>query len=394
MRATRSRSSLRWDYALIVCAAGTLASCGDRYESCEATRSCPTTTVDAGPEGESGSSPGGMAGTAGDAGSSGQAGTSGTGGTAGADAGLDSADAPAPDTTAPTVISVSPATGTTGVRKDTSISIVFSEPMNREKTQAAYSSPDLPSSGVAFSWTTDDTVLTIDPTIDLTYAADTVPTSASAKKYAFTIATTATDRAGNGLQAEHASSFTTSREAAQALRAEVWQLYGINGGGQSADPCREGFVFVGDYGSTQDEIFNATVLQFDLSVLAPSIQSFTEATLRTRQEGATGSPFGTNQLGDLVAEHTNFDPIVPASIIAAPLRTLGVFSNSPLAGPRSLDVLPAVTEDHQNRLMRSYRSQYRLAFTRRSNGDPTPDSAAFSCNQETRPELALKYLVP
>jgi hypothetical protein len=400
------------DYGVFLVSASTLlTSCSDRYDSCEATRTCASPQNDGGPGGTSGSPAGGSSGAAGEApgGTAGSVVTGGTGGVGGAaatggdaatggsvstDSGLDALqDAPPVDKVAPTIVSVSPADGATGVRKDVSISIVFSEPMDRDKTQAAYSSADLQATAVAFSWSPDDMVLTIDPRADLVYVADAIPLAAAAKKYAFGLATTATDRAGNGLSSAFTSSFSTSREVSQTLPAAyLWYLTGDSTAGIRADPCGQYQLYVGDL--EIDGLFEAGVFQFDLSGLAPGIQAFTEATLRARQNAVIGTPFGTNQLGNITLEHTNFDPVVLNSILAAPLRMLGVFSNDATPGPRSLDVLVAVTEDHQNRVMRSYRSQYRLAFTRRSNGNQIQDAVEFRCAQGARPELAIKYLIP
>ena len=387
-----------------------LASCSDDYDSCEATRSCAVTKPDSGPGGASGSSPGGSSGSGGSAGSAGTTGTAGAMGSDGAagsdgsvgaagsagsdgtDAGSDGADAQPPDTVAPTIVSVSPENGATGVRKDAVISITFSEPMNREKTQAAYSSADLPPSGVTFAWSAGDTVLTIDPNSDLTYVADMVPPSAAAKKYSFALAATATDLSGNALASELSSSFTTSRLVQQTLVANVWQLYEVVPSGATAYPCSVS-AYVGDSGEL-GQIRYAAIVQFDLSVLAPGVQAFTEATMRAHQGETIGTPFGASQLGNVMADHTNFDPIDGSAMTGAALRSLGVFSNSPSPGARTLNLLPGVTDDHEKRVARSYRSQYRLAFTTPANANGVADQASFSCEQGSLPELVLKYLIP
>jgi hypothetical protein len=395
--------------ASILVVASLLQSC-DEYESCEATRSCPSVQSDSGPGGASGSGPGGSAGSAGSAsagtfgfagaagtagidGTVGSGGSAGTAGTDGADAGGDASDAPPPDTTAPTIVSVSPADGSSGVRKDVSISITFSEPMNRERTQAAYSSADLAPSAVTFAWSADDTVLTIDPVSDLVYVADTVPLRASPKKYSFTLTSAATDRAGNGLASEFAGSFTTSRQVTQMLAAQVWKLEEL-GAERGVFDCTQGSLFIGETATGGPTAYQVALFQFDLSALAPGVQSFVEATLRAQQGESLGTPFGASHLGDVVVDHTSFDPIDGTAISGAALRRLGVFSSSPTPGPRSLRVLVAATEDHQKRIERSYRSQYRLAFSRRSGTNPTTDLANFSCESGSRPELALEYLVP
>jgi hypothetical protein len=138
-----------WQRAVFLAAAPMiLADCGDRYDSCEATRSCPL-APDAATGGTAGSAPdsGGSLGTAGSSGGSLGAG--------------DAADVQ-PDTTAPTVLSVTPSNGARGVAKHASIVVVFSEPMDQQKTEMAYESTALPATAVTFSWSADKTQLTID----------------------------------------------------------------------------------------------------------------------------------------------------------------------------------------------------------------------------------------
>ncbi len=284
------------------------------------------------------------------------------------------------------------------MRKDVSIAITFSEPMNKETTQSAYSSADLPANAVVFAWSADDTVLTIDPASDLSYVADTVPPSAAPKKYSFSFATTASDRAGNGLVSAFAASFATSRQIAQTLVASVWRLEYLGSGSLPpyAQACTEQAAAIGDqtgFSGMEDARF-MILFQFDLSALIPSVQSFTEATVRAQQAESMGTPFGANQLGNVVIDHTNFDPIDGNALKGAPLQSLGVFSSSPTPGPRSLNVLASVTEDHAQRLARSYRSQYRLSFSRETNGNLDADQTFFSCDASSRPTLTLKYLAP
>ena len=167
-----------WSSAFVIGAAALAIGCGGDYESCEATRTCQSTAGNAG-EGGSGASealPNGSGGSAasastGAAGSVQAGGTAGSGAASGGSAGS-GAGAPdvQPDTTPPTIVSVTPEDGARGVAKDANLTIVFSEPMDREKTQAAYSSVDLPPAGVDFRWSADGTTLTIDPKGELSSA--------------------------------------------------------------------------------------------------------------------------------------------------------------------------------------------------------------------------------
>ena len=153
----------------------------------------------------------------------GSAGTMGTAGGSGGTVGSgDAADAQ-PDTTPPTVLSVTPSNGARGVAKDVSIVVAFSEPMDQQKTEAAYESTALPATAVTFSWSADKTQLTIDPTNDLSYASGSA-TTLEPTKYSFAINTSAADLAGNPLQQPQTFEFATSRSIQLRREGSMWQI--------------------------------------------------------------------------------------------------------------------------------------------------------------------------
>jgi serine protease AprX len=101
------------------------------------------------------------------------------------------------DTTPPTVTSVSPPDGASGVGPAANVSVTFSEPMNHAATQAAFSLDSTAVDGTSFSW--NGNTMTYNPPADL------APNTA----YTATIGTGATDSAGNPLAAPQVWSFTT-----------------------------------------------------------------------------------------------------------------------------------------------------------------------------------------
>jgi hypothetical protein len=104
------------------------------------------------------------------------------------------------DTVAPTISSVSPADGATMVSTSTSVTVSFSEPMDRTSAQAAFSlrrTSDGAAVSGAFSWSGN--TMTFKPSTAL----------AQGTGYTVRVGTGAVDAAGNKLIAEHASSFTT-----------------------------------------------------------------------------------------------------------------------------------------------------------------------------------------
>ncbi|PIU56283.1 MAG: hypothetical protein COS88_03045, partial [Chloroflexi bacterium CG07_land_8_20_14_0_80_51_10] len=103
--------------------------------------------------------------------------------------------APPADIAPSAVISVSPTDGAIDVPVDTSISVSFSEPMDKASVGGAFSIK--PEVSGKFGW--GDNRLTLDPTNDLAYGTT----------YKVIVATGARDLAGNGLAADHTWSFTT-----------------------------------------------------------------------------------------------------------------------------------------------------------------------------------------
>ena len=105
----------------------------------------------------------------------------------------------ATDTIAPLVIPPTvPASGATGVARNTSIVLTYSEPMDQSATEGAFSCS--PSCGtVSFGWNAIGTIATVDSTSDL----------AASTSYTVTISTAAIDVIGNALSAQHQWTFTT-----------------------------------------------------------------------------------------------------------------------------------------------------------------------------------------
>ncbi len=122
---------------------------------------------------------------------------------------------------APTISSVSPTAGATGVTRATNVSATFSEPMDQASAQDAFSI--LPSVAGAFSWSGN--TMTFNPSADL----------AATTTYTATVSTAAKDAAGNALAPVVTWSFTTSAAATvTAFPSSVVVVTGtFRGGGAS-----------------------------------------------------------------------------------------------------------------------------------------------------------------
>ena len=111
------------------------------------------------------------------------------------------ADQPAPE--APSVTGTDPSDGGVDVSIGTPISVTFSEPMNPQASEAAFSSQ--PPITCTFGWDATDTTLTCTPESELTPETT----------YTLTIAASASGADGTPLGAPHEFSFTTAPEVTQ-----------------------------------------------------------------------------------------------------------------------------------------------------------------------------------
>lgn len=307
-----------------------------------------------------------------------------------------------PDTTVPTVISVDPPNGATGVAKDKSIVITFSEKMDQLATQAAYQSADLPASAVTFNWDAEGTTLTIKPNSPLVYASGS-STTIAAKTYALSVSSTAKDVAGNSL-APLSSSFSTLKAISTSF---------------SGEKVRDGTVtqsgFVNTNGTTLvvgDNTANSAMrgfFSFDLTSIPGDAVSIASATITIFKQTLRGAPYTalnpcTNPTLCLpyVAmslEHVSYGDGLTAEDFNTPsLADLGGIDNTfkPTSGSLSADVTATVQNDLANRAARGNRSQYRLSFPLATNNDSIEDDVSLVTGDSStnQPRLEVVYLIP
>jgi hypothetical protein len=286
----RLKSTARFAALAASCAGLIIGGCGGTYDDCHASKTCPSggasgssgqgsggasgqgavggSALGAGESGDGGI-PTGVGGGAGSAaqsggggldagqggeaggggehdagGASGSAGTGETGGEGGTEA------EPLPDTQPPHVVEVSPEDAATGVRADADIVVTFSEPMNRVETEKAYSSLDLPTKNVIFSWSNGDRRLTIHPNNGLEYGEWTAGSATNHDQvYSYLIENTARDKAGNLLGGDLEFAFTMLREYSEQLTMVSASV--VPGGPVSASCTLTPTLSLGDI-ATQD----------------------------------------------------------------------------------------------------------------------------------------------
>lgn len=291
------------------------------------------------------------------------------------------------DTTAPSIVSITPASGATGVSKTANITVTFSEKMNQAATQSAYQSTDLPASGVTFSWNPAGTVMTINPNADLLYTA-------TGKTYAFSLTTTATDMAGNALPATN-SSFKTFRQLTTTLSSTP----ALDGNVRSDGLVSAGntVLEIGDSGSVANATYRG-YLSFDLSGLPAGLSSanILGATLSVRQQAVFGNPYTDLDVGvsDLMLDHVNYGPSLTAADFDPTVYTmLGDMISSTALATYQRSVLSSVQADWTGNRTRS---QYRLRFAKLTDGDGVFDAIHINSGDSAsnKPTLQVTYLMP
>ncbi len=354
---------------------------------------------DTGVDGSAGTGGAGTAGTGGaggskDGGQEASAGTGGAGGSGAKDSGTNDApsesasDAP-PDTTAPTIVSITPADATTKVSSDTPVVITFSEPMDQAATQAAVSITtviqNVPTvvAGTSASWDMTGTVLTVsapfayataevgndfDPSLPEAgvQAVPAAITSLVALSFTATVAVGAKDLAGNPLAAAKTSTFSTKRRVIQHFVRDTSLC-----GNQANNAGNFSFIEVGD---TTGNLEERAFITFDLNALPNNLDTLTKAQITSFVWVLDGTPEADN--GPIDLESTSFTTktegwsSVTISDIGAVFTTA---APAVVNAVTQFDVTTAAKADYDLRQSRGNRSQYRL----KQPGFMTPtDSAA------------------
>jgi hypothetical protein len=324
------------------------------------------------------------------------------------------------DTTPPSIISLDPPNGSTGVTKDKAITVTFSEPMNQAATQNAFQSTDLPYNSVTFSWDKDGKILTILPNKPFEYL-ETKDPFAIPLSYKYSLTNTATDIVGNKLTGI-STSFSTMKKVSSTISSTDDLTGGVwsDGSVKSAD-CPK--ICLGD------DISNRQLrgfVDFSLKLLPSKVtpNNILSASLSFLVELTyTGNPY-LNLLYDCQYDPYDYRAdmcytvaleslyygrtltrdafeIAPISEVTRYLMTDGdrytgqeVEQHRPVHTWNSVDVLKAVQTDLTNKIPQDYHSQYRVRFLKPSNFDGKADYIVMDNAGSNRPKLELVYLAP
>ncbi len=298
-----------------------------------------------------------------------------------------------PDTVAPTIVSISPAPDSIGVKNDENIVITFSEKMDQAATQVAFQSIDILPALVSFSWDATGTIMTLDPLINLPYTA-------LGSEFKFKITTTARDVAGNQLIADTNSKFRTYRLQKISIKSAAAQDgHIVSNGTVFSAPT---IMYIGD---SISNLAARGFVGFDISSLPADLsdENIVDAKLKLFQSAVLGSPYSNLDdcspapCKELITEHVSYGASLnSADFDTAVLADLGNLTNSSALGWKTKTVTEAVQDDWENKISRGQRSQYRLRFPIITNGNAANDLIAITTRESVsnNPILEITYLIP
>jgi hypothetical protein len=297
---------------------------------------------------------------------------------------------PTPASQAPVIVEVSPVDGGTGITNDVDIIIRFSQPMDREATEAAYQSESIPSGSVTFLWNEGDTELTIVPDAVLEYGAGSEPDLAEARRVSYFISASAADAEGRRLSQPYEFSFSLLRQVSFTLFA--LQDRDLSGSFRSNDTygtgqCARGEInmCVGDARVAGENEQYRGFVSFEPSGLPDGIQALS-ATLSLEITATSGNPFAG--LGGLVLEHTSFESIGSEAFFADSLDELGLIAEQGVSGTIvSAEVGEALIADGRERSL----TQYRFRFEETTDDDNAADVILSAWDTQ---RLDVTYLLP
>lgn len=321
------------------------------------------------------------------------------------DTGIDGSDAanvatPTLDRDPPRVLRSSPTDGDRGVESAEPITITFSEPMDRLRTQAAVRT-SFAVGGEALAWNDASTVLTIRPAGGLELPSGT-DLAAPRKTYDVSVSEDATDLAGNRLT-PWTMRFSTLRRISSEIRASgtlsrtvrVWwsrcsvQPPDADCVTETALGSDDAALEVGELDVYQNHFSKFAGIVFDISGVPPSVRRIESATMRVTQDEVIGEPYA--RLGALTAESVALAKVADK---AEKANLSFVLSFTPALGTREVDVTPAVEYDRTHPDERNGSSAFRIRFEQFLPTSSDNHRVAVGWAEDKRPRLSVVFLVP
>lgn len=270
----------------------------------------------------------------------------------------------APDTTPPTVSSVTPTNTSIGVERTSTIKVTFSETMNTSATQASLGcvSGVVPIEG-SMVWATRNRTVTLTPTTALENGVTVTCTVRGG-------ATGARDVAGNLLAANYVWSFRVLRQATLTLNSTsdldgsvfasggIFSSSGVIVGDNAAGVGLRGFY------------------SFDLTALPADVRRITLAQLSVYVVSVSGQ---ISSLGPVMIDHVAYGANLTGSAYGLAPLSSSTWSLMWSAGTRrAFGVMSWLEDDVSHRAARGNRSQFRLRFSTEASANGSLDAIFFS----------------
>jgi Bacterial Ig-like domain len=300
---------------------------------------------------------------------------------------------PTPDTTQPKISSITPTDTATSIDPGALIKVLFSEPMNKVATQAAFSFlPAIPSSTQNFSWNPAGTQMIVYQNPSFAYGASV----------GWNVGPGAKDLSGNIL--ENASSafrsFTVIHKGTFKLYSDGSLDGAISDTGSVNLPTASDYIEQVGYSGKQ--AYKRGFITFDLQKLPKLalITTIQSASLHVYQDASQcGSPYSF--LGNMLAENIDYPLLSFLFFDAAPVSTgtTNILSTDAAVGYKAMDATKQIGYDVQNHSGLSNRSQWRLRMTKDFPAQATNTCyfmfmATGMATQSKKPYLDITYLYP
>lgn len=290
----------------------------------------------------------------------------------------------APDTTPPTISSVTPADAAKGIERSAYVEIVFSEAMDTAATQGVTScAVGSTNVGGTFAWSNRNRTLRFVPTSSF---SNGVTVSCRVRGGL----SGARDVAGNRLAADKTWSFLVLRLGtlvAPPIPALDGYFYN-SGSGNSISVS----ALVGDNAAN---LSSRSFVAFSIAELPTSTRRVTSAVLYLSFVGVLGNPSG---LGSLLLEQIDVGTSLTSADYASSTISTVTWSPSLTTGTRAASVVSAVNDDLSHRTARGNRTATRLRFTMEVIANGSTDGVVIATSEyateSLRPRLVLMYEYP
>ncbi|HMJ53203.1 MAG TPA: Ig-like domain-containing protein [Polyangiaceae bacterium] len=291
-----------------------------------------------------------------------------------------------PDTTPPTIVSAVPMNGATGAPRGAKIVVNFSEAMDINSAQGAFSITAPPGVSGTFAWASGNTQLVFTPSA-------LYPTGATVN---WQVSTAAKDASGNAKTTLDTFSFNVIKSATVNLPC----IGALDGYIWSSPSVQTGVAFIA-IGDTTSSLTYRGYAAFDMTAI-PATATITAASLYLEQYNVLGTPYGAGRLGDVLWRHVDYGPTLEvADYSVAPLAhtsSAGTLSVNATYEWKAATVTLSLRDDLMNRAARGNRSEFMIRFTQDTVVTTANDFAYFySCEATAptdRPYVSVTYDYP